>query len=130
MLDGNATAPAPPSGDGGRPPPGGWQLACQIPIGLVHFLVHDGALTESSTFDDSRKARMALQLGDEAPDFTADIAAGTIHFHEWLGDGWGVVFSHPKDFTPVGTTELGTTPRLSPSVSTRLCRIRGGSLHQ
>ena len=57
---------------------------------------------------------MGLRLGDTAPDFTADTTQGKLSFHEWLGDSWGVLFSHPKDFTPVCTTELGYMARINP----------------
>ncbi len=55
---------------------------------------------------------MALRLGDEAPNFTAETTEGTINFHEWLGNGWGILFSHPKDYTPVCTTELGAMAKI------------------
>ncbi|MAE66795.1 MAG: peroxiredoxin [Phycisphaeraceae bacterium] len=66
---------------------------------------------------------MALQLGDEAPNFTAQTTEGTINFHEWLGDGWGVLFSHPKDFTPVCTTELGMVARIKDDFASRNVKV-------
>jgi len=62
---------------------------------------------------------MSLRLGDEAPDFTVETTEGTIHFHDWLGDHWGVLFSHPADFTPVCTTELGAVAKLSSEFAKR-----------
>src|SRR5579885_2164423 len=66
---------------------------------------------------------MALRLGDEAPNFTAETTAGQINFHEWLGNSWGILFSHPKDFTPVCTTELGYMARISPEFKKRNVKL-------
>jgi alkyl hydroperoxide reductase subunit AhpC len=66
---------------------------------------------------------MALRLGDEAPNFTAETTEGTVNFHEWLGNGWGILFSHPKDFTPVCTTELGTMARIMPEFKKRNVKV-------
>jgi len=71
---------------------------------------------------------MTLQLGDTAPDFTAPTADGEIHFHEWLGDSWGVLFSHPADFTPVCTTELGAAAKLAPEFEKRGVKIAAVSV--
>ena len=71
---------------------------------------------------------MALRIGDLAPDFTADSTEGPIHFHDWIGAGWAVLFSHPKDFTPVCTTELGYMAGLLPQFEARGCRVIGLSV--
>lgn len=71
---------------------------------------------------------MSLRINDEAPDFTAATTEGTVNFHDWIGDGWAVLFSHPKDFTPVCTTELGYMAGLKPEFEKRNCKVIGLSV--
>ncbi len=71
---------------------------------------------------------MPLRINDEAPNFTTDTTEGSINFHDWIGDGWAVLFSHPKDFTPVCTTELGYVAGIMPEFEQRNCKVIGLSV--
>jgi alkyl hydroperoxide reductase subunit AhpC len=106
-------------GDGlGAPGEAGWRDSARLCAG-------EGQDAPEPNPTGTKEPRMTIRIGDDAPDFTAATTHGTIRFHEWISDRWAILFSHPKDFTPVCTTELGYLARVAPEFERRRCRIIG-----
>src|SRR6201993_1861414 len=110
-------------GSGGRRPIGSWP---RVNVSTPSFRRRASLI---SRFREKTEERtMSLRINDEAPNFTAETTQGTINFHDWIGNGWAILFSHPKDFTPVCTTELGYMARLMPEFQKRNTKIIGLSV--
>src|SRR6187431_2278383 len=98
------------------------------PRGKKHYSAKSRGVGKKGAVVRERRPKMSLRINDEAPNFTATTTQGRITFHEWIGNGWAILFSHPKDFTPVCTTELGYMAKLEPEFTKRHCKIIGLSV--
>lgn len=104
------------------------QFGCLNPVPVAFILAGEQRGRARTEFAKAREMAMSLRINDTAPDFTAETTQGTIHFHDWIGDGWAVLFSHPKNFTPVCTTELGAMAGLEDEFRKRNVKIIGISV--